>query len=320
MSNLTTSIQLTKQSKYKLNNGQYIPVAGYGVYLCSAEKTRQLVYQALKDGYRHIDSAVYYGNEKEAAQGIQEFLKDHKDVQRKDIFFTTKITNEAHGYDNCKKQIEEIAKDVKEHIDYVDLVLIHSPKTDKERRLGAWKALQEYVQNPNNGTLIIKSIGVSNYGIAHLEELFNWDGYLVKPVVNQLELHPWLPRLKLREYMVKHDILAEAYSPLTQGYKLNDPELLALEKSSGISKIEILLKWSYLQGYIVLAKTEKLERIAQNFNVLPDGQRDEELDETKSFGKVDLPLDVLEALDKPDSHEVLTWGNVDPTEYKDGDN
>ncbi|KAK6198641.1 NADP-dependent oxidoreductase domain-containing protein [Scheffersomyces amazonensis] len=316
MSILTSSIELTKKSTYKLNNGLHIPVAGYGAYLVPKGKARELTYAALVAGYRHIDSAVYYGSQEECAEGIENFIKDHPHVKREDIWFTTKITNPAHGYENTLKEVKEIASLVKKHIQYIDLILIHSPKSTKDKRIGSWKALQE-LTNPTNDIIHVKSIGVSNFGIAHLEELFAWEGFKIKPVVNQVELHPWLPRLDLREYSIKHDILLEAYSPLTQGYKLNDPELLALEKESGIPKIEILLKWSYLQGFIVLAKTEKIERIKQNFDVLPDAKDDSE--ESANLGVVKLPLDVLQALNKPTSKEVLTWGGVDPTLYKDGD-
>ncbi|WLF79505.1 hypothetical protein PVL30_003260 [Lodderomyces elongisporus] len=173
MSNLTSAIQLTKESKYKLNNGLYIPVAGFGTYLIDNKKTSDLVYQALKDGYRHIDTAIVYKNQGEAAQGVAKFLKDYPDVKREDIWFTTKIGNNNQGYEETKKAVELISQEVKQYIDYVDLILIHSPKTSKEKRLGTYKALQEFVANPNNDTLNVHSIGVSNYGVDHLEELFN---------------------------------------------------------------------------------------------------------------------------------------------------
>lgn len=312
---LTTSIQLTKTSTYKLNNGQHIPVAGFGVYQLPAKDTINLVYSALEQGYRHIDSAYAYGNEAESAEGIAKFLKDHPLVQRLDIWFTTKIaSSHVSGYEETKALVKTIADDVKKHIDYVDLILIHDPKTDKTKRLAIWKALQEYVIDPNNSTLQIKSIGVSNYGIRHLEELLNWDGLLVKPVVNQLELHPWLPHVKLREYCVSKNILNEAYTPLTQGEKFDDPELVALSKKYGLPPAEILLKWSYLQGFIVLAKTGTTSRIKQNLDALPDGKEDP-LDETSHLGKVDLDPEIVETLDKPDSHYVICWGHEDPTEW-----
>lgn len=318
MSNLTTSIQLTQNSKYKLSNGYQIPVAGFGVYTVPEGETFELVYEALVQGYRHIDTAYFYKNEEETARAIHQFLKDNAHVKREDIWYTTKLMNTTNGYENTVKIVEETAAKVKKYIDYVDLYLIHSPKSDRETRLGTWKALQEYVGNPSNKTLNIHSIGVSNYGIKHLEELLNWDGLLVKPVINQLELHPWSPQLKLREYLVKHHILVEAYSPLTQGVKLNDPELLQLEHTYRIPKAEILLKWSYLQGFIVLAKTAKKERIAQNLNVLPkESNTQDALDVSSHLGKVDLDINILDALNKPDSHEICTWGGEDSTLYED---
>lgn len=318
MSNLTTSVQLDNTTRYKLNNGQHIPVAGFGTYDVPANETFDLVYEALVQGYRHIDSAVIYGNEKEAAQAIAQFLKDHSHVVRSDIWFTTKIWNAEQGYEETKKAVRGIASRVKQYIEYVDLVLLHSPKTSKEKRLGTWKALQEFVTDPHNDVIQIRSIGVSNFGIKHVEEILDWDGLLVKPAVDQLELHPWLPQLKLRQFLVTHDILCEAYSPLTQGAKLNDPELLELERKYKVPKIEILLKWAYIQGFIVLAKTAKKDRIKQNFSILPAvAQLDDPLGGTESFGKVDLDVNLLEALDKPDSHEVITWGHEDPTLFED---
>ena len=318
MSNLTSAIQLTRQSTYKLNNGSHIPVIGFGTYLLDASQAADLTYQALKDGYRHIDTALAYHNEKEVSQGIKRFLKDHPEVQRSDIWFTTKIDTQSLGYEETKKAVERIKNDVKDNIEYVDLILIHSPLASKARRLGTYQYLQELVLNPNDAPLIVKSIGVSNYGVDHLEELFNWEGYLIKPVLNQLELHPWLPRLELREYLYKHEILAEAYSPLTQGYKLDDPELLAISKESGLTPAEILLKWSFLQGFIVLVKSDKPTRIQQNLDILPQGKKDDdELQEGVNLGVVSLNPDIIEKLNKPESHVVLTWGGKDPTLFKD---
>lgn len=318
MSNLTTSIQITRTSRHKLNNGYSIPVIGFGTYEIPKADTKELVYQALVDGYRHIDSAVGYQNEEEAAQGIQKFIADSNgEVTRKDIWFTTKITNQMHGYEKTQQEVEGIAKRVKKYIDYVDLVLIHSPKSSKELRLGTWKALQEYVSNPTNPVLNIHSIGVSNFGIKHIKELLEWDGLLVKPVLDQLELHPWSPQLKLREYLVENDLLVEAYSPLARGSKLNDPELLQLEHTYKVPKGEILLKWSFIQGFIVLVKSVNKDRIKQNISVLPEGSHHDTLDDDTHFGKVDLDVNILDKLNKPDSHEITTWGGQDPTLYED---
>lgn len=298
------SIQANKQTKHKLNNGTLIPIAGYGVYEVPPAETKDLVYRALVDGYRHIDSAEFYQNQGEAASGIAQFLKDHPEVKREDIWFTSKVAANNHGYEPTKASVEKLAKEVKQYIDYVDLVLIHAPISTKEGRLGTYKALQEYVTEPNNPTINIKSIGVSNYGVNPINELLEWDGLLVKPVINQLELHPWLPRIALRKFLIEHDIAVEAYSPLTQGVKLNDPELLDLEKKTGVSKIKLLLTWSYLQGFVVLARTSKADRIKQNLDVLPDGPD----------GKLDLAPEALSFFDRPESNEILTWGGHDLTQ------
>lgn len=311
---VTSAIQLTRQSKYKLNNGKSIPVTGFGTYEIPASETASLVYKALEAGYRHIDSAVGYRNQAQSAEGIASFLKDHSTISRDDIWFTTKITESDQGYEETRLAVKKISQDVKKYLDYVDLILIHSPLTNKDKRLGTWKALQEFT-HPND-TIVVKSIGVSNYGIHHLEELLNWSHLTVKPVINQLELHPWSPKLKLREYLVKKGICIEAYSPLTQGKKLNDSELLKLESEFGISKIEILLKWSYLQGFIVLVKSDKPERIISNLNYLPQGNDGSDSEIPLQFGKIDLDYDIIDTLNKPESDEVLTWGGQDPTKYE----
>lgn len=303
MSISTSSVQVNRNTRYNLNNGQYIPVVAYGTYLVPAADAADLVYKALKAGYRHIDTAVGYNNQKECAQGIVNFLKDHPDVSRSDIWYTTKLTNAQQGYEETHKALREISAEVSDLIEYVDLILLHSPLTSKEKRIASWLALQEVIRDPSSSPLHLKSIGVSNFGKKHIEELFAADGFLIKPVVNQLELHPWLPRLELRKFLIENNILLEAYSPLTQGAKLQDPELLELERKSGIPKAEILLKWSYLQGFIVLVKSVNEERIKSNLEVLPDSP----------YGKIDLDINIVNDLNKPDLHEVFTWGHKDPT-------
>lgn len=292
-----TMSSLQKDSLYTLNNGLKIPVTGFGLYQTPVGSASKITYEALKVGYRHIDSAQAYRNEEEGAQGIAQFLKENPEVKRSDIFFTTKVNNGNHGYEKTKQVIQESLDKVAPHIEYIDLFLVHSPKSDKEKRLGTWKALQEAVESGK-----VKSIGVSNYGTTHLDELFAWDGLKIKPVVNQLELHPWLPRKDLQEYGKKYDHYLEAYSPLTQAKKLDDPELVAIAKKYGFTPAQILLRWSYDQGFIPLAKTVDLDRIKENYFVL---------DKVPKLDPEDYKI-----LEKPDSYEVLTW---DPTIYKDED-
>lgn len=283
---------VSSSTKYALNNGVEIPVVGFGLYLTDPGVAKDITIKALETGYRHIDSAQYYHNEEEASDAIAEFLKTHSEVKRSDIFYTTKVFDSRHGYEEAKKSIEESLEKAK-GIDYIDLFLIHSPSSNREKRLGTWKALEEAVESGK-----VKAIGVSNYGVRHLKELLEWDELKIKPAINQIELHPWLPRHDIRDYCKQHGIQVEAYSPLTMGKKLNDPELKALAEKHGVTPAQLLLKWSYEQGFVVLCKTVTPSRLQPNFEV-PD--------------KVpSLPDDVKKAFDNPDSYEVYAW---DPTVY-----
>ncbi|ODQ78543.1 hypothetical protein BABINDRAFT_177289 [Babjeviella inositovora NRRL Y-12698] len=266
-----------------------------------AGEALSIVSEALKAGYRLIDSASSYGNEEEAGEGIADFLKANLSVHRSEVYYTTKIRNEDHGYEATKAAIQKSLLKVEKLIGYIDLILVHSPISDKEKRLGTWKALQEAVALGS-----VKSIGVSNYGVKHLEELLAWDGLVVKPVVNQVEAHPWLPRKDIAAFAAKHDILIEAYSPITQGKKLTDPELVQVasevSKKAGktIGPAQVLIRWSLEQGYIPLPKTATVSRIAENLDVF-DWKLTEE---------------ARKVLEK-DTHEVLTWQGRDPTAYED---
>ncbi|SCV03032.1 LANO_0G01728g1_1 [Lachancea nothofagi CBS 11611] len=300
---MTKTTEINQETRYKLNNGLEIPIIGFGVYEIPAADTADLVYQALKEGYRHIDTAVGYRNQAQAALGVRRFLNE-TGALRESVWCTTKLTNQQQGWEETQKALKEIAKDVAEAISYVDLVLLHSPKTSSRKRLDSWKVLEEAVIKPESSAIPIKAIGVSNFGVPHLQELLA--AARIKPVLNQLELHPWLPRPELRKFLKDNDILAEAYSPLTQGVKLQDPELLSLETQSGISKAELLLNWSFLQGFVVLVKSAKPKRILDNLKVLPKKGEDR---------KVFLSDDIWQALDKPNSHDVVTWNKQDPTEF-----
>ncbi|VVT53259.1 uncharacterized protein SAPINGB_P003483 [Magnusiomyces paraingens] len=264
----------------KLSSGHSIPQVGLGVYLTGTDVAAKVVKEGLEVGYRHVDSAAIYGNESEAAQGILEFLSENPAIKRSDIFFTTKVWEADHGYDEAKaaiaKSLERIGG-----LGYIDLLLIHSPRAPitvdekadeatqlaakREKRLGTWRAFQEAVDQG-----IVKSIGVSNYGVAHLEELLAWDGLRIKPVVNQIELHPWLQRTELVEFGRKHGILPEAYSPLTRGQKLKDPidkDLVALAQKYKRSPAQILIRWSVQQGFITLPKSVHIDRLVENFDI-----------------------------------------------------
>lgn len=274
-----------------LNNGVKIPSFGLGVYLVENDFASADVYNALNIGYRLIDSAQIYKNEKSTADGIDKWLKeDPINNKREDVFYTTKIADANHGYEKATKSLNESLEKAAP-LGYIDLVLIHSPQSDKERRLGTWKALQEFVEAGK-----IKSIGVSNYGIHHIKELLEWEGLKIKPVVNQVEINPWLMRKEIVAYCRENKIEVEAYSPLTRGHRFGEPILVKLAKKYNKDPAQILIRWSLQNGFIVLAKTIKLERLKSNFNVF-DFQ---------------LSEDDVNELSHPDSYDHYCW---DPVKY-----
>ena len=256
----------------KLNSGYSIPIIGFGVCLIEPSEIVEPVLAALEVGYRHIDCAKYYNNERDAVEGILKFLeKPGQTIKREDIFYTTKIWNSDHGYEKTTAAIDaaldKLSGYSKEdqttrNLGYIDLVLIHSPMTNKERKLGSWKGLQEAVKAGK-----IKSIGVSNYGIPHLEELLNWDGLVIKPAVDQIELHPWLQRPELVGYLRKKNIVPVAYKPLTRGKRFDEPQLIEYVKRYNKSVAQILIKWSLQSGFVPLVKTVHPQRMKENLDV-----------------------------------------------------
>lgn len=283
----------------KLSSGHTIPSIGLGVYQTPPEQTAAIVKTALGLGYRHVDSAQFYHNERGTSEGILQFLEESKGaVKRSDIFYTTKIADPNHGYEPAKqsiaKSLEKLqgdGRDPNRTLGYIDLVLIHSPLTNKEKRLGTWKALQEAVAE---GT--IKSIGVSNYNTHHIDEILQWDGLKVKPAVNQIELHPWLQRIDLVKYSRGNGIALEAYSPLARGQKLDDPQLQAYAKKYNKTPAQILIRWSLQSGFITLPKSVREDRLKSNFDVLD----------------FELSKEDFENLGDKTAYVVTAW---DPTTY-----
>lgn len=274
-------MSLTAKSTYKLNNGVSIPVIALGVYKTGTNVARQVVYDALQAGYRHFDSAEIYGNEAEVGEGISKWLQD-TGAKREEVFYTTKIYDSDQGYEKALKQID-VSLDRVKSLGYIDLILIHTPLTNKEKRLGTWKALQEAVKAGK-----VKSIGVSNFGIQHLKELFEWDGYEIEPVVDQVELSPWLTRSELHEFANANNILLQAYSPLTRGVKFNDPTLVKIAKKYNKSPAQILIRWSLQQGFNVLPKSENKQRLTQNLDVFDFELLDEDLAELTHPGSLEM--------------------------------
>lgn len=282
-----------------LPSGYSIPSIGLGVYLTLPNQAPHVVQTALETGYRHVDSARAYRNERSTCEGILQYLAKHPHVNRTDVYYTTKIGDADHGYEQTKKAIAqsinrlsgESLNESGKTLEYIDLMLIHSPQSTREKRLGTWKALQEAVKAG-----LIKSIGVSNYGIPHLNELLTWPGLEIPPSVNQVELHPWLQRKELVLFCRQHQIILEAYSPLTRGQRLSDPQLELYSKKYKKTPAQILVKWSLQAGFVTLPKSVHDDRIRENFNV----------------NDFELSKEDFENLGNPNEYGVTGW---DPTTH-----
>lgn len=278
---------------YTLKSGYNIPAIALGVYKTPVQEATNLVHKALQVGYRHIDCAQFYQNEKEVLDGVSEWInEDPINNKREDVFYTTKIFDNDHGYESTKAAIQRSLNNISAISPYLDLVLIHSPQSNKEKRLGTWKALQEFAEAGS-----IHSIGVSNYGIHHLEELYSWDRMKIEPSVNQVELHPWLMRQDLVKYCRDKGITLEGYAPLVRGQKFDkDEALVELSKKYNKSQAQILIRWALQQGFVTLPKTSNPDRLASNFDVLGWNITQEDMDH----------------LSQPESYHPSTW---DPTTY-----
>lgn len=274
--------------KITLSSGYQIPTIALGTYLIA--KPLNIVYEALKVGYRHFDSAVLYGNETEVANGIVKWLKeDPENNKREDVFYTTKLWNSECGYLRAKTAIRNCLNRV-EPLGYIDMILIHSPLAGPELRLETWKALQEAVDEG-----IVRSIGVSNFGEHHIKQLLEWEGLKYKPVVNQIEILPWVMRTELAKFCQSQGIQVEAYAPFNHGGRFDDPILKKIAKSKGVTPAQVLIRWSLQKGYIPLPKTNTVSRLPSNFDVYSFELSDEE----------------IKQIDRPDAYEPSDWECTD---------
>jgi diketogulonate reductase-like aldo/keto reductase len=236
-----------------LTSGNEIPVIGFGMWqLWNEAECKTAVRTALEAGYRHFDTAQFYENEK----FLGDVLQKHG-LPREEIFITTKIKNDNFGPDKLAPSFEQQSlKNLQ--TEYVDMLLLHFPVT--RVRQGAWKQLEEFARA---GTA--KSIGVSNYTIAHLKELLA--SCTIKPAVNQVELHVYLQQPDLVAFCKQEGIVIEAYSPLAHGYGLDNPVLQKIGKKYGKSPAQVMLRWCVDYGTVPLPKSAHPERIKENINI-----------------------------------------------------
>ncbi|MCG6194359.1 aldo/keto reductase [Leptospira sp. FAT2] len=256
---------MTKKSfdqSVTLNNGVSMPILGLGVWKTkSGKECREAVLNALEAGYRHIDTAKIYGNEEDVGKAIRE-----SGIPRKEIFITTKLWNADQGSDKTRKALETSLETL--GIDFVDLYLIHFPVTSK--RNDSWKELEKAYHDK-----LCKSIGVSNYTIAHLTELLK--EAKITPAVNQVEFHPFLNQVVLFEYCKKHKIQLEAYSPLAHGQKIEDRRIADIAKQYGRTPAQILIRWAVEQNIVVIPKSVKKDRIVENAQIFDFQIKDEDM-------------------------------------------
>ena len=235
----------------KLNNGVDIPQLGFGVFQISPQDTKAATLEALKVGYRHIDTAEMYGNEREVGEGIRD-----SGIDRAQVFVTSKLNNGFHDPEDALAAFELSLKVMK--FDYLDLFLIHWPLPAVGDFVETWKALEEIYRSGR-----VRAIGVSNFQTHHIERLAA--EATIVPAVNQIEIHPYFTQDGLRAFDREHEIATEAWSPIAQGQVLDDPTIIGIAGRLDRSPAQVTLRWHIQRGDIVFPKSTRPKRIAENF-------------------------------------------------------
>lgn len=256
-----------------LSNGVEMPVLGYGVYQVTKEECERCVLDALKAGYRSIDTAQAYFNEEEVGEAITK-----SGVPREDIFLTSKVWINNYGYDNCRKSVEESL--TKLQTEYLDLMLLHQPFSDY---YGAWRALEDLYEEGK-----IRAIGISNFYPDRMIDIASFAR--IRPMVNQVELHPYHQQAAAKQYMDKYHVQAEAWAPFGEGRGglFDDPVLREIGEKYDKSTAQVMLRWHIQRGVVVIPKTTHYERMVENFNVF-------------DFELTDPDMEKISALDKRES-------------------
>jgi 2,5-diketo-D-gluconate reductase A len=238
-----------------LNNGRSIPQFGFGVFQIKPAETAEAVTTALQAGYRHIDTAQGYGNEKETGDAVSK-----SGLDRADVFITTKLGNGAHRPDDAK-QAFDVSLD-KLGMDYVDLFLIHWPLPTRYDGdfVSTWQTLEGFYREGR-----ARSIGVSNFQPHHIRRLHAETE--IPPAVNQIEVHPYLTQNEVRSFCAEHQIAIEAWSPIAQGLVLDDPEIAPIAERVGKTPAQVVLRWHIERGDIVFPKSVTPARIKENIDI-----------------------------------------------------
>lgn len=258
-------------SPLELNNGVKIPGLGFGTYQTPADVTYDVVTKALKAGYRHIDTAFLYGNE----EGVGKAIKD-SGLSREEVFVTSKLWNTDRGYDETMAAFEKTMANL--GLDYLDLYLIHWPANKKQfgdeaEKINAetWRAFEDLYKAGK-----IKAIGLSNFMPNHIDALLKTA--TIKPMVNQIEVHPGWPQTEAIRYNERHGILTEAWAPLGEAAALSNETIAAIADKYGKSTAQVCLRWSIQQGILPLPKSVHEERIIQNTDIFDFELTEDEMD------------------------------------------
>lgn len=235
-----------------LSNGVKMPRLGYGVYQVTKDECERCVSDALKVGYRHIDTAQSYFNEEEVGNAIKK-----SSIPREELFITTKVWIEHYGYEECRKSVIESMR--KLQLDYIDLVLLHQPFADY---YGAWRALEELYAEGK-----LRAIGVSNFNPDKLVDICSFSR--IKPMVNQVETHPHNQQKAAHEWMNKYGVVHEAWAPFGEGRGglFTDPVLEKIAAKYGKTTAQVMLRWHIQRGIAVIPKSTHIERMRENFDV-----------------------------------------------------
>ncbi|KAI0365615.1 Aldo/keto reductase [Pilatotrama ljubarskyi] len=280
------ALQIT--STVRLNTGYHMPILGFGVAygfdkpVDTRVVTKPSVLEAFKAGYRHIDTARFYDNEAQVGEAVRE-----SGLKREDMFVTTKIHSGLHGYKRAQATVQDSLTAL--GFDYIDLYLIHDANSGQKLRLETYKALLEAKTQG-----YIRSVGVSNYGVKHLEEIEN-AGY-ERPAVNQIELHPLCQQRPIVKYCKEKGIIVQAYCPIIRG-RMDHPVIIELSQKYNKDPAQILLRWSLQHGFVPLPKSSQPARIHSNAQVF-------------DFELTEADVGLLDSLDKGKAG-AISWNPVD---------
>lgn len=269
------------------HNGNTMPQLGLGVFRVENDDTaKDAVKHAIINGYRSIDAALVYGNEEMVGRGIQEGIVA-ADIQREDLFITSKLWFDSFGKENVEKGYQTSINNL--GLDYLDLYLIHWPGTDESVMIETWKGMEALYESGK-----VKNIGVSNFNIEHLEVLKSQTS--IKPVINQVEFHPYFTQQELRTYLDTESIYMESWSPLMNAEILTDETINAIAEEIGKSPAQVVIRWNIEHGVVTIPKSITPHRIEENINIFDFSltadqmERIDALNENKRIGPNPLEL------------------------------